>query len=549
MNAGHTRPGSLRPGFTRLPDGRGRMVVFAEKLSNGEQFRADLRLAKGTLYSTAEKVECTGRTAHLAGLRLVDDGTQQAADGWYYVRTYEDIHASNETQVGGVQINVGPNGLGEVVLEYVQFTTGARTVGDAGTSTCPAAGYTSYLLATEEAPDDGTVRRIRRRYLQPGLLSQTDNYANNGALHVRSLTTFGVVPTTPEGFVFIGSQASEVEGIPTRTYRFAKGTGEIDRSTSTSNNGALTRVTIRHLTAPDGTDPLASLSGYVRIAHSKAEADGHRVWTATFAAGTGTVSVSESPGPVAGTLSVRTVALTAPGASQPSVSGVLVDRDKREADGHLVWTLTAVTGTITGTKLSYSAPYEVRTPGTVALTTVAVTAGDLSGTIAVANVTPPRTKTVAATVTLEITTSPPSTTTLAYDLGAISCSVTATSASYNFTGYDEGRTDSGDVRMSYPRRSASISANIQTFPNCYLSSGTSASGSFVYNAGAQYSLSSGGTILTETVRTSTEVNTLTGNGATSATGYATTGVLERKSRPVFTALDGTIYYEVITWSV
>ena len=40
-----------------------------------------------------------------------------------------------------------------------------------------------------------------------------------------------------------------------------------------------------------------------------------------------------------------------------------------------------------------------------------------------------------------------------------------------------------------------------------------------------------------------------GDGSTNADSYYETGVIKRNSRPLFTALDGTIYYEVITWSV
>jgi hypothetical protein len=32
-------------------------------------------------------------------------------------------------------------------------------------------------------------------------------------------------------------------------------------------------------------------------------------------------------------------------------------------------------------------------------------------------------------------------------------------------------------------------------------------------------------------------------------GYSTTGIIKRNSRPIITDLNGTTYYEVITWSV
>jgi hypothetical protein len=49
--------------------------------------------------------------------------------------------------------------------------------------------------------------------------------------------------------------------------------------------------------------------------------------------------------------------------------------------------------------------------------------------------------------------------------------------------------------------------------------------------------------------TTTRETELIGTGSTSNTGYVTAGVIRRNSREILNTLDGTTYYEVITWEV
>lgn len=268
----------------------------------------------------------------------------------------------------------------------------------------------------------------------------------------------------------------------------------------------------------------------------------------------GTLSKAEEAGPVPATKSHtwQTWVLDATSASEMgsgnTIPGVVTAKRDENVEGFKVRTWSSVGGTITGVKFTYKDVIEVEVPGTVQLVTQAVTVNDLTGTVAIPKVTPRRSRSIAATVTVEITTSPPNTASVAFDLGDISCSVTAISASYNYRGFDRMSTIDGGVTVTEPRRSADIGANISVFPGHYLLN-TEASGSFAYTAGAQLVRSSGGSIVSSLAQTSYEYNTLVGTGATSATGYATTGVIRRRSRPVFTDLNGTTYYEVITWSV
>ena len=227
-------------------------------------------------------------------------------------------------------------------------------------------------------------------------------------------------------------------------------------------------------------------------------------------------------------------------------TGVLVAESETNSNGYITYEKTALQGTITGIKQTYKDVVDVTVAGVVNCTSVSKTSGGISGTIAVTQVTPPRTKTLAATVTVEVATSPPDTVSLAYDLGDISCSVTSISMSENFRGTDVFTTSSGNSRYSGQRKAADMSARISTYPNCYLSS-TTGSGVFSYTSSYQNDSTSSDSIVANAQTSTTETFT-DGTGSTSAS-YNTTGVVERSSRPILTALDGTIYFEVVTWTV
>jgi len=283
--------------------------------------------------------------------------------------------------------------------------------------------------------------------------------------------------------VQIGNEVSDVEGIPTRRYTFAKGDGQISVSTrpAESSLAGCTYVTVRSLGNP------------------------------------------------------------------VTPTGVLVSESETESDGYITYEKTAIQGTITGVKQTYKDVVDVEVPGTVQCTTVSVSSGGVSGTLAVPLVTPRRNKKVSATVTVEITTSPPNTASLAYDLGQISCSVTTTNVSLSkgpgstvTVGTNAVVSDTGYVQ------NFGASANIGVYPGCYLTSGSS-TGTVSYITSSQ-PVASGNTIYRSEASSSRNTS-CKGTGSSSATGYSTTGVVSRKSRPILTALNGTTYYEVVTWSV
>jgi hypothetical protein len=316
------------------------------------------------------------------------------------------------------------------------------------------------------------------------VLSRSIREQNNGALIIETVEAFNEIPIADTaGAVNIGEDVSNVEGIPTRRYTFAKGDGQIQvskRPASPSLAGA-TEVTV--------------------------------------------VSYGTAVTP----------------------TGVLIAESETEEDGYVRYTKTALQGTITGVKQTYKDVVDVEVPGEVECTTIAVSSGGVSGTIAVPRVTPRRSKKVVATVEVEITTTPPNTASVAFDLGQISCSVTSTNVSLTrgpgstvSIGTTSVVSDTGFVQ------NFGASANISVFPGCYLTDDSS-DGTVDYVTSSQPVAS--GNVITREEDSSSRVTKCEGTGELAATGYVETGVIRRNSRAILTTLLGVTYYEVITWSV
>jgi hypothetical protein len=239
----------------------------------------------------------------------------------------------------------------------------------------------------------------------------------------------------------------------------------------------------------------------------------------------GEIQTSTKPGRIDGTTEVTIVST----GTAVVPSGELIFSSQTEKQGYSTFTNTCIQGTITGTKQTYKDVVAVDVPGEVKCTTENGTTG-AGGTVAIVQVTPRRSKRVSATVTIEVTTTSPGSITPAYDLGSISCSVTTKREVFNLS---EGFLE---INQSY-----SLSANTQTYPGC-----------FITNASSEGEVQYSSTLRLEGPQPDAKSKVTTscvGFGSTSNSGWVETGILKRKSRPLLTALDGTTYYEVITWSV
>ncbi|MFA6959953.1 MAG: hypothetical protein WC205_04280 [Opitutaceae bacterium] len=221
-NPGHSRPGALRLQLTTLPDGR-LHAVTSFKLSHGEEIRSDLILPWGGLYSAIEKIKCTGKQAHLAGLRLIggqEARQMQGGGDWVWVREYEELPETAEVQAGKNRRRIGDDGRVEIVADFIQLSSAARTPGTVAVTTAPAPDAAEAVMASEDPVDAGAVRRIQRVYVAAGLLATSERVRGGGLKEV----TWTSVRTkqTPAGVV-IADATEKPNGIPVFTVRAIQG--------------------------------------------------------------------------------------------------------------------------------------------------------------------------------------------------------------------------------------------------------------------------------------------------------------------------------------
>ena len=337
-------------------------------------------------------------------------------------------------------------------------------------------------------------------------------------------------------------QISNLSGIPTRQFRFLK-PSVLSRNISERNGGTGTgKLRIEVVEAFNET-PTSTISG-VKIGDEVSNVEGIPTRRFTFAKGDGEIRTSTRPGRIDGTKEVTAVSY----GTEVVPAGVLISKSETQQDGYVQFTNTCIQGTIEGTKTTYKDVVQVEVPGEVNCTTISVSSGGESGTIAVPKVTPRRRKTIAAQVTIEVQSTPPDTASVAFDLGAISCSVTSTNVSLTRGAGNTVSAVSGNNTLTETGFSQNFgaSARIQTYPGCFLTS-SSSTGSIAYITSK--TPRANGNIIVFDESNSSRDTICEGTGSTTAEGYSTTGIIKRNSRPIITALDGTTYYEVITWSV
>ena len=395
-----------------------------------------------------------------------------------------------------------------------------------------------YSLASQQISDFSGIPTRRFRFLKNNVtLSETKDKVGSQLAIVTEV--FNGTPSAPVGYSLASEQESNVDGIPTRQFRFLK-PSVLSRNISTRNKGKLIIETVEAF----DENPTATTSGAVQIGDQESNVEGIPTKRFTFAKGEGEVRTSTRPGRIDGTTEVTVVSY----GTEVVPTGVLISKSATQEDGYVQFTNTCIQGTIEGTKTTYKDVVQVEVPGEVQCTTISVSSGGESGKIAVPKVTPRRRKTIAAQVTIEVQSTPPNTASVAFDLGAISCSVTSTNVSLTRGAGNTVSVSSGNSTMSVTgfNQNFGASARIQTYPGCFLTS-PSSSGSINYIT-SETPRADENIIVTDIVDSSRDT-ICEGTGSTTAEGYSTTGIIKRNSRPIITALDGTTYYEVITWSV
>ena len=404
-----------------------------------------------------------------------------------------------------------------------------------GTPSTPG-GYS--VAAEQESEVDGLPTK-RFTFLKDNtILSKSEDKV--GSQKAIVLEVFNGTPVTPgSDYSIAAEQESNVAGIPTKRFTFLS-KGVLSRSISTRNNGKLIIETVEVF----NDDPTADTANAIQIGNEVSDVLGIPTRRFTFAAGEGQLRTATRPGRIPGTTEFTVVSY----GEEVVPDGKLIYKSESQEDGYIKFINTAIQGTIEGVKQEYKDVVQVEVPGEVNCTTISVASGGESGTIAVPQVTPRRKKTIQAQVTVEIKTTPTNTASVAYDLGAISCSVTSTNVALTEGAGNTASAVSGAVVSTLTGfvKNFSASARIQTYPGCFLTNASS-NGSIDFQS-AQTPRANANVIVFDESFSSRETS-CTGTGSTSQEGYSTTGIIKRNSRPIITSLDGTQYYEVITWSV
>lgn len=340
-----TRPAEARtPEVLVLPDQRKRLIRYFRLTQTGE-----IPYGLTTLPGTADpwpETAPTGFTGLLLTYKKLSDNTVVNLHGgkdiepWVEL-TYEQISPTAETPVGNPTVVMNQYGYLEVTYEWVQFSSNAFVPQTVGSATA-AAPWAVCVLRDQEAPDDGTLRNIKRTYVQGGELSDVSELRFGGRLTIRTLKYLNQVPPTPAGYTLVGPGVEYINGLPVYSYQFAKASnsggtgtgGEISRGFTNNQGGDVAFdpddpdaatgeviCTIRYVTTPAITsNPVTQPTGFVLFAVDVQDEAGYRMWETKSGFGGGEDVQVDVQGDSDGAL-IYTVANNTPTSDTPDYPG------------------------------------------------------------------------------------------------------------------------------------------------------------------------------------------------------------------------------------
>jgi hypothetical protein len=262
------------PEVERLPDSRQRVTDIADVLAVSVKDPAKILSLVWLPWGTAHPkyTDCRLIKQFVAGQRpserLMDPETSPEAHPCHLTRVYETIDASLETAVGNADVVWDQENIKTVTQTYIQLSTGTAVYQVPGVTAAPAP-HTDSVLREEQRTDDGTLRTIKRVYVNGGLIAQSDDTKNNGALLIETLTYIRTVPTTPTGYTLIRTVKKGPLGLPIYDYVFAKGDGLVVDEIRTREDGLReqTYISLGTKQTPTGVvirDETSQEDGYVR---------------------------------------------------------------------------------------------------------------------------------------------------------------------------------------------------------------------------------------------------------------------------------------------
>ena len=462
------------PAVEQLQNGRYQLTVNCTTMNSREDWYSANKARVFPDFGSLESAEMSidglaPRTGEAyTDMRLVSVQSSTQQEKYIVTLVYQTLGASF-VQVKDDTVNYIENGLRRVTRQSIAKagTEFQKTIGTTSiTSQIDGETAVTCILANYEVDDTDSYREVTEVYIEAGTLSETEDKVGSQLAIVKE--TFASTPSTPAGYSIASEQESNVGGISTKRFTFLK-PSVLSLSISERNGGTGTgKLRIEVVEAFNET-PTSTISG-VKIGDEVSNVEGIPTRRFTFAKGEGEIRTSTRPGRIAGTTEVTAVSY----GTEVTPTGVLISSSETQQDGYIQFTNTCIQGTIEEVKQTYKDVVQVEVPGEVNCTTVAVSSGGISGDIAVPEAKPRTRKSIAAQVTVEVLSTPPDTASVAFDLGAISCSVTTTNVSLS---RGPGATvtvgTNAVVSQTGFTQNFGASARIQTYPGCFLTDSSS----------------------------------------------------------------------------
>tara|TARA_Y100000114_G_scaffold153084_1_gene172418 strand:+ start:1653 stop:7160 length:5508 start_codon:yes stop_codon:yes gene_type:complete len=364
------------------------------------------------------------------------------------------------------------------------------------------------------------------------------------------------------------------EGVEIYKYTFLQKNSVLSRRVERKQGGALPKgedrlsIEVVDVFQPDDVEGISySTIGAARfISEEISEVDGIRTIRFTYVvANTTETLVSTNTTSADPSLPITCQEITEVHVATPEPALVGDERLVRESvqkqDGYELHTRTYLKGDIAGVTTEYEDYIEVEVPGEVTLETETVSSGGDSGEIAIVKVQPKRIERKKANVKVEIIKVEsggeiPPIGEIAFDLGKISCSVTATNIQRSLgpgstvtigAGTNNINSDTGFVA------DFKVQTSVTNYPGHFIKGDKTKEGSIEYISSSQPVAS--GNVISRAEETVSRVTKLVATGSDEndkTSSYKESGIISRKVRPVLVDLqEGSAakYYEVITTSI
>ena len=509
-----------KPEVTQLFGGRYAMTVRCQAKNdteawydkNKDQIFADF----GTLYDAHMAVDgIDARTGEAyTDMVLTSVGAGYTQTGEYVITFNYQTLTGSFVEEAAEKVDVELNGLRRVIRRLIakDGTTYGKTVGTT-TISHSGIGYSAATLTLAQAtsetkgPNESGFVSITETWLESGVISRTVNQGKGGTgtgnILTETIEAFNETPTSSiSGSVEIGESTSNIQGIDTIRKTFVY-----------SNFGEIRRTSRPGPSAIPGTT-------YVTI---------------------DSIGAAITP------------------------TGTLIDSSETQENGYVRFSRTALQGTIIKTTQTYKDVVFIDVPGEVSCTTSGELAPpqrsilvnplsgftNFAGEVVVIESIPPKKQQVEADVTVNIQSSIPDTSELVFDISGLSCSVlkiterVSGSVGRAVTLVDSDGNTTTEVGNS---QSFSTSSSISEFPRHFLKSDKSEGK--ISGSGSEQPYISGGEFKFQEAQSATITKAFGfgNNEADKDEIYKTDGIISKTFRPVLTAQDGTVFYEVTTVS-